>query len=170
MQWHDTFLFTIKREGEREREAKKDREGGALLLKVRANIFHVYFFLIARCVYFSFLWILTGNNLTKWIGQEAGEKDCQVREKRVKREWGGNLNAIVQQQQISCGTLRQTVKMKTGFYTVFAADKTNSSDRPPAPLQCACTALNKSIYKYWQFIRAGAWLAGGSGVNLYAYL
>lgn len=76
--------------------------------------------------------------MTKWIGQEAGEKDCQVREKRAKRERErGKFDlkfAIVQQQQISCGTLRQTVKMKTGFYTIFAADKTNSSDPPPAPL------------------------------------
>lgn len=169
MQWHDTFLFTIKREGERERGEERQRGRCASFESAGKHISRISF-LIARCVYFFFLWILTGNNLTKWIGQEAGEKDCQVREKRVKREWGGNLNAIVQQQQISCGTLRQTVKMKTGFYTVFAADKTNSSDRPPAPLQCACTALNKSIYKYWQFIRAGAWLAGGSGVKLYAYL
>lgn len=171
MQWHDTFLFTIKREGEI--EAKKERGGRWTSFesagKHISRIFFSHRSLRLFFLFMNFNWQQfdkvdrAGSRWKRLPGEGEESKE---------REREGNLNAIVQQQQISCGTLRQTVKMKTGFYTIFAADKTNSSDPPytPFPLQCACTALNKSIYKYWQFIRAGVWLAGGRGVNLYAYL
>lgn len=140
MQWHDTFLFTIKETEKEGRERGREvRELGLSLWKCCQTYF-TYIFLS------SFVSFLTGNNLTKWIGQEAGEKDCQVRERWSEAGGEGNLNAIVQQQQqISCGTLATNGKNEKLFLYQFLQLIKPTQVNPPPLLHCPCTALHKSI-------------------------
>lgn len=171
MQWHDTIFIYHKRDRERERAGRREvgRAAGAFFWKCCQTYF-TYILLS------SFVSLLNGNNLTKWIGQEAGEKKIARWERRSGGGGEVNLNAIVQQQQqqqISCGTLATNAKNEKLFlYPFLQLIKPTqvTSPPPPSPPRYNVPAVHSvNQYKYWQFMRAGvrlgAWIY--MQINLY---